>query len=341
MHFIEILLLSGLIAAGAFASLTDLKSGMIRNKMLSVFGILALVLDLIYYGLFATDLLTSFLGNSLLIAVICLFLFYSQILAGGDVKLAILLAGFYPAQYLIRYGKTDLTLYFSLGIAVLLGFFYLLITSLVSWGTRRSTITVQDFVLTIIQYLKRYLFISVYFYLINLMLYYFVPSLMHRYPVLINLGLIMFAFQIQKIKLLRNKYVLLAVILLDLTGCILTGLMPFSVNPSSYLFIFLVLSSQLVISKNLYQKVSRENLKAGMIPSLLFSMKYQKSRFKNLPGISAENLGSRLSEEQANAVVRWMTKNKIEEAEVVKKIPFGVFIFAGYLIYFGIWRFIS
>ena len=74
-----------------------------------------------------------------------------------------------------------------------------------------------------------------------------------------------------------------------------------------------------------------------MILSMGASLLMQRSRVRGLPGISSEDLKSRLTEEETESIKRWAKSKKIESLLIVKKIPFAVFIFLGFISYFLIW----
>ena len=58
-----------------------------------------------------------------------------------------------------------------------------------------------------------------------------------------------------------------------------------------------------------------------------------KSKIPNLPEISHEDMRSRLTEEQAAAVVKWgKGKGGLAEVQIVRKMPYAIFIFIGLLI---------
>ena len=71
---------------------SDLREGMIYNKTLLPFMILALLLDSIYYIFLVSDIFLDFLINTVIIILLCLFLFYTHSFAGGVCKLCIVMA---------------------------------------------------------------------------------------------------------------------------------------------------------------------------------------------------------------------------------------------------------
>ena len=58
------------------------------------------------------------------------------------------------------------------------------------------------------------------------------------------------------------------------------------------------------------------------------------SKINGLPMAMTEDLRSRLSEEEAESVVRWKgSKQGSETVTIVKKIPFAIFIALGVLVF--------
>ena len=93
----------------------------------------------------------------------------------------------------------------------------------------------------------------------------------------------------------------------------------------------------MTIRTSLYEEVQITDIKKGMILSMGASLLMQRSRVRGLPGISSEDLKSRLTEEETESIKRWAKSKKIESLLIVKKIPFAVFIFLGFISYFLIW----
>ena len=55
---------------------SDLKSGLIYNRILAIFLVCAVILDAAYYGFYAKDLFRDFVFNFLIVSVLCLYLFF-------------------------------------------------------------------------------------------------------------------------------------------------------------------------------------------------------------------------------------------------------------------------
>lgn len=103
------------------------------------------------------------------------------------------------------------------------------------------------------------------------------------------------------------------------------------------MLVILLLLCQMTIRTSLYQEVKICDLKKGMILSSISSMLMQNSRVRGLPPISSEDLKSRLTEDQVESIGRWASSRNVLTVTVVRKIPFAIFILAGFLSYFVIW----
>jgi hypothetical protein len=83
-----------------------------------------------------------------------------------------------------------------------------------------------------------------------------------------------------------------------------------------------------------YKEIKTENVKVGMILSAFTISKFYISKVKGLPKISTEDMRTRLTQENVEAVRRWRTSKYGEDTIViVRKIPFAVFIFLGISIF--------
>ena len=126
MIIVESLYLIGLVLLGILSSLSDIRDGRIYNKMLLIFALGAISLGLVYYGYFARNLILLYLINFGVTALISLILFYTHSFAGGDCKLMLVMALLYPANFYLTYGRMQITLFFTLCIAIFYGYIYLL-----------------------------------------------------------------------------------------------------------------------------------------------------------------------------------------------------------------------
>ena len=337
MIIIEFLFIVAFILLGIITSVSDVRDGRIYNKTLLGFVLSGIVLCVIYYGYFARDLFGLFMINFGIIALISLILFYTHSFAGGDCKLTLVMAMLYPANEYLVYGKSDVTLYFTLCLAILYGYFYLLFFSIYSLVKGRTRLT-REYVKGYLEnFFKSFLSASGYICLINLLF-----VILNLYGIYANQWIIrivcmVFAWMVGKESKLKKWQIVVGIYVIDIVIGLLLGFVPFSFNPENYILVIFLLLCQMTIRTSLYQKVKVCDLKRGMILSSVSSMLMQNSRVRGLPPISSEDLRSRLTEEQVDSIGRWASSRNIIAVTVVRKIPFAIFIFAGFLSYFIIW----
>lgn len=265
MLVLEILLMIASLSLIIICSITDLQKGMIYNKHLMVFASISVVLNFIYYGAFAQNFILEYFFNLIIIVVISCFLFYSHSYAGGDTKMTIVLASLYPARYYIEYNESSLTLFFSIAFAFLIGYFFLLNNSIYGIINKTIPITKDYFINHIVFFLKRYLCALLYISLINLLV-----LIISKNGIIINVWFIrlicfILTFVISKYEVLRNKYSISAVFVLVLVGSIYSKEIPVSINVEDYFLILFLMFCQLFIKSNIYETVSVDELKKGMI----------------------------------------------------------------------------
>ena len=74
-----------------------------------------------------------------------------------------------------------------------------------------------------------------------------------------------------------------------------------------------------------------------MILSTISSVLMQTSITPGLPGVSTEDLRSRLTTEEIASIKIWAKATHTESLTIVKKIPFAIFISIGFVSYFILW----
>lgn len=342
MLYFDVILLALLFIVGTLAAYRDAKSGIVPNKLLGVFAILGLVVDAVYYGFYARDVLLLFLGNFLLTSLVALILFYTHSLAGGDSKLIIVMSLLYPTGMYLTYGTTEITLFVSVFLAIVFGYVFLVFKSLWQLIIGSNKVNKGELRVFLIDYLTSYFVAFVYVALINL-----ICVVVSRFWISVQGWVVLLlcfcmAWASRKNKLMRMKGILCAVIALDVFGSIILKVIVISLSPFSYAITALLLLCQMVIRSDLYETISTVDIKKGMILSSASSLMMQNSRVPGLPKVSSEDLGARLTEEEAESVRKWSKTTKgMKQVVIVKKVPFALFISFGFLIYFVIWSVVA
>ena len=338
MIWVESILFVLLFSLGGISSYSDIRHGLVYNRILLWFLIPGAILDVVYYVFFAPTLFLLFVLNNVIISVVSLVLFFTKSFAGGDSKLLIVISLLYPARFYFSYGDSRLTLLFALCFALFFGYVYLLAFSISGLLRKRQKVPKGYVKSYLSSFGKSYITIFPYIILLNLC-----AKLFSDYLFTVNTFILMgicfvLAWTVNRIHILKKWYFVVPVIAADIGLSIWQKTIPFSVRPMSYLFTLVIILFQMTIKTGLYETIPTVSVKKGMILSTASSLLMQNSRVKNLPPISSENLGDRLTEEEAASVRRWATSSKgTETVAVMKKVPFAVFIILGYLCYLIIW----
>lgn len=339
MIVIEIFNLIALVALGIVSSISDLKRGLIYNKVLFAFAIYAVIADIIMYCLFAHNLIVPFLLNFSIVSVLSLYLFFSHSFAGGDCKLTIVFSLLFPASFYFNYNSHSTTLFLVLGIAIALGYFYLLFTSIYAIMKQEIKITGKQIKVTLLSFVKSFFVVTLYIFIINLFFSIINENFFRVNIWIIRAVCIFVAYLVGRIEFLKKWYTILTVAIIDIVLCLTLRVVPISLNPENYLLALALLFCQITIQPNMYKTIPVSELKKGMILSTEISVIMQNSRVRGLPEISFEDLRSRLTEEEVSSIGRWSENTNVDRVTIVKKIPFAIFIFIGFLCYFILWSF--
>lgn len=333
MWELEIALALCIIALGTIVSISDIKNGVIKNKILLTFAILGIVLDGIYYGVFANDIIFDFIVNFFVVAFVSLLLFFTHSFAGGDCKYCIVLALLYPANLYFVYRNSIYTLCFGIGIAIIYGYFYLLASAIKAIIKKKNKIPKEYVSDYLKNFIKAYFAAMVYIALISLVFLLF-ENVISINQWIVSVTCLTVAWIIGKYSFFKKIYIIIPVLIVDIVLSVVLRELPISTNPGSYLLVLFLIVCQMTIRTNLYENIKITEIKTGMILSMYSSMLMQNSRVRGLPNISAEDLRSRLTQEEVDAIGRWAKSREVDEVIIVKKVPFALFITLGYVTYF-------
>lgn len=335
---IEIIMLMTLGCLCAIVSVTDCKTGLIHNRALVVFFLIAVVLDCIYYGFFVRDVLGDFAINCLVVIAASLLLFFTYSFAGGDCKFVVVAAFLYPARCYFVYEDSIVTLVFAVGFAIVLGYLFLLSMSLYDLLAKKKSVGKGYLKTSLIRFIKSFLIASIYIAAIVLL----ANGAERIFSISINRWILRalclcMALLVGRFAWFKKLYPVLTVAALVCALSVALRCIPFSTHIESYCLSFVLLFFQLVIRTDLYYETPISQLNPGMILSMMSSMMMQGSRVVGLPGISREDLRDRLTQDQVDSIGRWAKARNIESLVVVRKIPFGVFLAMGFVCYFVLW----
>lgn len=325
------------IVLAVYASYSDMKRGVIPNSVLgcafAVFSLAAVV----YYGLLFPELAIPFLINLAMAWTVSIVLFYTKVWAGGDCKLLCVLAVAYPAELYVWLFNGNLTLFISSVFSLSVGWLYVVGKSVASTLTGKKTFDKSEFFTSISKFALSYLKTLVVVTAINgLFQIAGVPSM----TVMPLVPLVCFAlvFALNRFKLFDHAWILVAAASVLLIEIVVLGRAPFVSTPFAYACILIVAALRSFSAQGSYRTIATSQVREGMVLSLATTILLSQSRVKGLPGLSSEDLGSRLTASEAESVRRWETSAKgMPEVVIVEKIPFAPFVSVGLLVYLAVW----
>lgn len=320
-------------------SITDIKNNKISNKLLIIFGIAGLGLNVAQYILKTNIIWGAYFFNLTLVVVFSLLLYILHIWAAGDSKLLIILGILLPANYCMLAGKVVPWSVLLVAFSFIFSFIYLLFESI--WlfihheGNFSFSNVKKNFKNFILSYIRNIIYISFALKLEN----FFFGEWVDQFSWVvfgINISIILL---ISSLELLRKVPVVITILSFSIVFSIFTKEWFFSSSRLKYYAIAIVIMLlRIMISEYNYQTIPTSEVKKGMILSGLTTLFMSKSTFEGLPDISHEDMRSRLSASEAEAVIKWgATKNGMKTVQIVRKMPYAIFIFIGLFVYTIIW----
>lgn len=315
----------------ATAAITDLKKRIVPNKLLyPAFGIL-LPLNLFFH--FQSRNGWLYLRNVLFIVAFAVLLYAVHYFSAGDSKLLIVLATAMPTKL---YQETLRGLFPIMTWVIILfstAFLYLVGESV--WLTVKKQKRFHKQV-SFKQMLKNYMQKFVVVTAINECIWFFFPSFytVNQYIIILLDYFLILILSEYMIQLPKNLTWVLAALVLAF-GVLCGYLNGFHISSLLFIpFVLLFWALQSFLSAYNYRSIATSAVENGMILSLETSLLMQCSKVKGLPGISTEDLRSKLSEEDAESIRRW-EKSKYGQREIVivRTLPFGALIAAGTVLF--------
>lgn len=338
----EYTLLFLMLFLGVTAAISDIRAGIIPNKVIAGFALCGIAVDIIYYSVYVPDIAMLFFLNVASTTAISLCLYCTHALAGGDCKLIPVLSLLYPAGMYLEYGGNSVTLFTALCFAILFGYLYMLFAATWKIITGENSFNKAYIFNTVKTYSRSYIRTTLFVMLLNLFFAIIDRFFLHVDAWIVWVTCIVTAWMSGRVSFFKNRMLIRVVLAADFGLAIFLRVIPFSLNPRTYLFTAVLLLCQMTISTNLYERIETSRIKKGMILSSVSSILMQSSKISGLPGISTEDLKHRLTEKEADSVRRWGKSAKgTKEIFIVKKIPFAIFLAMGYACYFIIWRFVA
>ena len=231
-----------------------------------------------------------------------------------------------------------MTLIFAAGAAFLLGYLYLVGLYLRALLKRQVRVSPTEFKKSLSTFLVSYLRTLIYLTAIHL-LYSLIGAKLPPLGTLtwfaIDFGI---AWSLSAIRVLQKPVICLWVLGMDVALSVLLRTFPLGTSVLPYLFVLAVVLVKLLLTGQNYQTIPTAQVQKGMILSTATTVLFLQSRVKGLPKVSTEDLRSRLTQQEAESVRRWEhSATGKPQVMIVRKIPFAIFIFLGFVSYFVIW----
>lgn len=333
MKACEIGLIVILVLLGIYTAMTDIRYGVIQNKVLAAGICAGGILDFIYYRIFAAEFLITFFTNVVVVTVLAVALYAFHFWAAGDSKLLMCVALLFPARFYDAGGSLRVPALIMVVMIFLLAYLYVVLDSIYQavhnsrffGGGKISKEEVWKF---FTQYIICFLYLNAMSRICERVL----GQIYYENMLAFTFVNIFLAFFIQSKPVFKRWYMLL--LLFGINVVLYQKPQGIRNYLSIYLVLLLALFLRYLIGGYNYAEIPTDQAKPGMILAIGTILEFQKSRVKGLPITINEDMSTRISVEEAEAVRRWKdSKYGKDTIVIVRKIPFAVFITGGTMLF--------
>lgn len=324
-----------LLVTSVYASVTDIRQGIIKNQLLLAAFLVGLILNGIEWFAFGGDGVLVQAVNVGVMSLFSLLLYMTHVWAGGDCKLMIVLGSLVPYQLYMPVPHLWFSLVSILAFSFGFSYIYLLVDSVYHGCKSRQVISKDKFWLSMKEVLIRYVSCVAYIICVDQIIWCFFSAALLRFSyivIMVNIGLVLI---INEWSILHRKWLVGGVIIADV---ILIGITTSPIDGRFMLVngfvVLFIIALKLIMNEYNYETIFTSQVREGMILSTTTTLLFSQSKVKGLPTLSTEDLRSRLTEAEAESVRRW-EKSKYGErtVQIVRKIPFAVFIALGTILF--------
>ena len=337
-----------LLALLVNACYTDVRHGIVSNKTLLYSIVSGLVINTLYTFVTQGVFLAAYLGNIVLLSILSLVLYAYQLWAAGDSKMLIAVACCLPGRVFTFWGIGQFAGFSIVVIAFITAFIYVLAESVALEIRNKDSLHVPV-TFDIQRYVYSYFFTVAATTILAVVLSYAIPWLFRGQAFLLmaaDFVIILSLMQIRnrlRLNVLKVCTVILwtAVMALYFTGVVSLS---FAANFVTWSIALLVAIGCALAGKYGYQTIPTSTVRAGMILSASTVALFSMSRIKGLPCNMSEDLGCRMSVDEATSVRRWENSAHGKPyVTIVRKLPFALFIGLGTISFIiieviSIWR---
>ena len=323
-----------------FAARSDMKTGIVSNGLILIACLAGLVIDAVYYLVYAGEYFLPYLIDFFLTAALSIF-FYSQgIWGAGDSKLLILIALCLPGRIFCRDGLWSFPGFLLISIIFSVSFVVVFIDSIMK-GKRTGTLfDKQQFLFSLDDrrgFLSKPLFLYFCVGAVNGFFSFEWMSFLHlTYPVLLALDLVIILLLNKKEWIPTLPYLLVALILYLVMTILSRAVFSWQSFLFSLVFIIALLYTRNITNQENYQSISAGDILPGMILDYSSVALLSMSKIQNLPSSTTADMRSRLHEIEVEAIHAWGKKHPgHDQLVIIRKIPFALYIAIGTFIFWG------
>lgn len=334
MLLCEAFLMTIIVMLGIYVTYTDIKSGIIQNKALMIASIVGVAINIIYYIVFASDFIKIYVINLLMMLFLAVAFYGFHFWAAGDSKLLICVNLLFPARF---YDNDVFS--FAPGINVIICIFliayaYIIIDSLIQFEKKEKFYAGKQMELAgIKQFVVNYFVSFLYLRGFSKILRFFIGDIYYENQLFFCFINMFIAIIVYSKKTFKHWYMLLGVLAVNLIFGLDFSFSAFNLYSCGVLLIALLLRD--LLSGYNYKEIPTESVSRGMVLSYATIMLFVPSRIKGLPNTTSEDMRSRITQEEVEAIKRWKnSKYGKETITIVRKIPFAIFIVIGEILYF-------
>ena len=333
MLICEIVLLLVIAILGIIVVKSDFQFGIIRNNVLKVALIIGVVINVIYLSLFVRFAIKDFFINWVLISILSMLLYFYHFWAAGDSKLLICISFLTPARYYVE--DTHITGIYYIIFIFLVAYVYIIVDSIIQNVKKKRFFKENSFTRNnIVIFLKRYCVSYLYLRALSIALQLALRDFYYKNSVLfafINIFIVILIHEKSFFKNIRTLIVMVVINMGLIVYLVINHQTVFSIEIlRNYGIVVLALILKDLVSGYNYEEISTASVVKGMVLSYSTVALFGPSRVKGLPQLTYEDMRSRLTDEEVEAIHRW-EKSKYGKSTViiVRKMPFAIFIILG------------
>lgn len=327
--FIEAAMLTTMIIVGGMAAVTDIRKGIVPNKLVAIgFGFSVLLNLLLSFMIGITEMGTWFI-NMLLSDTLAIAMYANQMWAAGDAKLFAMMYALIPFEMLEGTSLSYSIVPYIFIFLPALG--WITIDSLVRFIKREPRRAQKINIKTIT---KNWLFLSIEATAAFSLLGLIAPEFVANNALFCASLLLVYSVTCNSISWLRSIPSVLLHAAVLLVSILINPTAVQSPNLSTYPLIMAVILYQHAVSMYNYQLIPTLSVTKGMVLSADTIMSFLPSRVKGLPTNPDESLSSKITLDEAEAIKRWAVSSKgCDSIWIVRKVPFAIMIEIGFVIW--------